>query len=128
VRLGIALTATGGGLIVVGAALTIAAVWDGNPYCVGHPYGYTYDGYAASHGYSYYGYGRVNCVNSALSIAGGATAFAGVATLIPGILLYQSGRAEVANARFLRRRFWGALSLRPSIERNGAGVTLVLAH
>jgi len=102
---GIALMATGGGLIVAGAALGIAGAWDDDDRCRRTYYG------------TYY-YGSSWCGDRALTIAGATTALIGAGSLGIGIPTYLSGNAQLRRARWLKERH---LSLAPSLRPMSGG-------
>jgi hypothetical protein len=93
------------------------------------PYSYYAPSYGS--GYDYYyrrnfgvGSGAWPCVDTTLAWAGVGTAFVGVAALIPGSMVFASGRDHLARARFLRARY--GLSLRPQLQGNAAVAHLAL--
>jgi hypothetical protein len=102
---GIALMATGGGLIVAGTAMSIAGWWDEDDRCHQTYYG------------TYY-YGARWCGDRALTIAGATTALIGAGSLGIGIPTYLSGNAALRRARWLQQRH---LSLAPSLHPMSGG-------
>lgn len=112
-RLGAILMGTGGGIAAAGTALAIAGAWDDDDRC-----DWRHDGRHHHHG----------CGDSALSIAGATTALLGVGVIVPGIVWYISGGHAVDRARYLRRYYFGVMSLRPTVHPGGAALNLAISR
>jgi hypothetical protein len=104
---GVALWASGGGLVALGTILAIAGAHDG---CPGSHVGY-HDAYHA------------NICSNGLAIAGASVGVIGSAALVAGIPVYILGTGEVGRARALRRRLWVA----PQVQAGPHGAAVSLA-
>jgi hypothetical protein len=113
-RVGAILLGFGGALALAGTGLMIAGAW--------------HEGYACGpyHDHHYRFDGAHTCGSESLVIAGGVASLFAIGAIIPGASIYASGGHDVADARDLRRRYWGSVSLSPAISHAGAGIELAL--
>jgi hypothetical protein len=126
---GAVLQTMGGILAFTGAALLVASSWSDDGSCIHNDsnnwavQSYTTPGPSTG---SRTTVGPPSCGDGNLAFAGGMTLLLGVAVILPGVAISQSGVTELQQARQLRRRHGIEWSLRPSFSTQTAKAELSL--